>query len=177
MITYFSNHQPIGRGRKNGAEDFKNLDRVLQDLGFAGKLHQDIFIQNEPETVFKGLETFQKSNGLKVDGALKDKDSETGIALNKALAEFYNPKERGGGQQAQVTKPTKPTMPGLPNDPSTGGAPTPGQIPLPTRIERQLRERGLDLEAIRRMTPQQQRRILEMSDAEFEKWFAGQPKD
>ena len=97
MITYFSNHQPIGRGRKNGAEDSKNLDRVLQDLGYAPKPHPEIFIQNEPEPVFEGLEALQKLNGLKVDGAVKNKDSETGRALNEALAEYYNPGDNTNG--------------------------------------------------------------------------------
>ena len=35
-----------------------------------------------------------------VDGAVKNKDSETGIALNKAMAEFYNPSERGNSNSA-----------------------------------------------------------------------------
>tara|TARA_Y100000294_G_scaffold133388_1_gene125927 strand:+ start:266 stop:784 length:519 start_codon:yes stop_codon:yes gene_type:complete len=102
---------------------------VLQDLGFAGKPHPDIFIQNEPETVFEGLETFQKAKGLKVDGAVKNKDSETGIALNKAMAEFYNPEERGpqpaANQEAQVPKPGLPTKPKLPAQPEYPGADRP----------------------------------------------------
>lgn len=59
MITYISNYKPIGPGRKNGAVGIENLDRLLQDLRFTPKPHPDIFIPNEPETVFEGVKTFQ----------------------------------------------------------------------------------------------------------------------
>jgi len=63
-------------------------------LGFAPKPHPTIFIENEPDAVFDGLEKFQKTNGLDVDGAVKNKDSESGRALNAAMEEFYNPSAR-----------------------------------------------------------------------------------
>ena len=114
IITYFENHNPLRRplnqprrrppnqprrrsgrqDRKNGTVDLRHLDGVLQDLGFAPKPHPTIFTENEPDTVFDGLEKFQKANRLTVDGAVKNKDSETGIALNKAMAEFYHPSAR-----------------------------------------------------------------------------------
>jgi TATA-binding protein-associated factor Taf7 len=81
---------------------------VLQNLGFAPKPHPTIFIENEPDAVFDGLEKFQKTNGLDVDGAVKNKDSESGRALNAAMEEFYNPSARrqadGGTQNGQDAK-------------------------------------------------------------------------
>ena len=129
MITYFENHKPRRRplnqprrrppgqprrrsgrqDRKNGAVDLRRLDGVLQDLGFAPKPHPTIFIENEPEAVFDGLEKFQKSNGLNVDGAVKNKDSETGTALNKAMAEFYESGDRR--QAARTQEAQRPKMP------------------------------------------------------------------
>jgi hypothetical protein len=100
MISYFETHKPRRRGGKNGAVDLRHLDGVLQDLGFAPKPHPTIFTENEPDTVFDGLEKFQKANRLTVDGGVKNKDSETGRALNRAMAEFYLPSGRrkaGGG--------------------------------------------------------------------------------
>ena len=114
IITYFENHNPLRRplnqprrrppnqprrrsgrqDRKNGAVDLRHLDGVLQDLGFAPKPHPTIFTENQPDTVFDGLEMFQKANGLTVDGAVNNKDSETGRALNKGMAEYFNPSER-----------------------------------------------------------------------------------
>jgi len=113
MITNFEIHKPLRRhlGQtqrrnrrkigKNGAVDMRRLDGVFQDLGFVPKPHPTIFIENEPEAVFDGLEKFRKSNGLKVDGAVKNKDRETGRALNKAMADFYvptKPKQTRGTQ-------------------------------------------------------------------------------
>ena len=121
IITYFENHNPLCRplnqprrrsgrqDRKNGAVDLRHLDGVLQDLGFAPKPHPTIFTENEPDTVFDGLEKFQKANRLTVDGAVKNKDSETGIALNKAMAEYYVPTKprRAGGTQNALNAKTK----------------------------------------------------------------------
>ena len=113
MITCFEIHktlrrqlsQPQRRNRrkigKNGTVDMRKLDGVLQDLGFASKPHPTIFTENQPDPVFYGLEKFQKANGLTVDGAVNNKDSETGRALNKAMAEYYvptKPKRAGGAQ-------------------------------------------------------------------------------
>jgi len=114
IITYFENHnllrRPLNqprrwppnqprrrsgrRSRQNGAVDMRHLDSVLQDLGFAPKPHPTIFTENEPDALFDGLEKFQKANRLTVDGAVENKDSETGRALNKAMAEYFNPSER-----------------------------------------------------------------------------------
>jgi len=111
MITYFNIHNPLSRptvqtrrrppnqprprtrrqDRGNGAVDLRGLDGVLQDLGFAPKPHPTLFLENEPDALFDGREKFQKANGLDVDGVVKNKDSETGRALNKAMAEYYNP--------------------------------------------------------------------------------------
>ena len=90
MIPDFEFHNPLRRppdqprrrtsrrNRRNGAVDMRHLDSVLQDLGFAPKPHPTIFTENEPDALFDGLEKFQKANGLTVDGAVKNKDSETG---------------------------------------------------------------------------------------------------
>ena len=114
IITYFENHNPLRRplkqprrwppnqprrrsgrrSRQNGAVDMRHLDSVLQDLGFAPKPHPTIFTENEPDALFDGLEKFQKANRLTVDGAVENKDSETGRTLNKAMAEYFNPSER-----------------------------------------------------------------------------------
>ena len=119
IITYFENHNPFRRppnqprrrsgrqDRKNGAVDLRHLYGLLQDLGFAPKPHPTIFTENEPDTVFDGLEKFQQANGLTVDGAVNNKDSETGRALNKAMAEYYvptKPKRAGGAQFAPKGK-------------------------------------------------------------------------
>ena len=86
MITYFENHNPLRRplnqprrrppnqprrrsgrqDRKNGAVDLRHLDGVLQDLGFAPKPHPTIFTENQPNTVFDGLEKFQKGDVWRV---------------------------------------------------------------------------------------------------------------
>ncbi len=126
MIPDFEFHNPLRRppdqprrrtsrrNRRNGAVDMRHLDSVLQDLGFAPKPHPTIFTENEPDALFDGLEKFQKANGLTVDGAVKNKDSETGIALNKAMAENYvpsQPKQAGlaagnnGPEEAKLPKP------------------------------------------------------------------------
>jgi hypothetical protein len=110
MITYFETHKPLRRGGKNGGVDLRGLDRVLQNLKFAPKPHPTIFIKNEPEAVFDGLEKFQRSNRLTIDGAVKNKDSETGRALNKAMAEFYVPsgrKQAGGTDEDRRPKSPK----------------------------------------------------------------------
>ena len=116
MVTCFEIHktlrrqlsQPQRRNRRKigkiGTVDMRKLDGVLQDLGFASKPHPTIFTENEPDTVFDGLEKFQKANRLTVDGAVKNKDSETGIALNKAMAEFYVPSERMQTLDAKIKK-------------------------------------------------------------------------
>jgi len=137
MITYFDIHSPIARplpqtrrrppnqprrptsrrDKKNGAVDMRRLDGVLQDLGFAPKPHPTIFSENEPDALFDGLEKFQTASGLTVDGAVKNKDSETGRALNKAMEEYYNPSARrkAGAQRPEViltgTDPGRPTPP------------------------------------------------------------------
>ena len=126
MITYFEIHNPIARpqartrrrppnqprrwNKKNGAVDMRKLDGVLQDLGFAPKPHPAIFSENEPDVLFDGLESFQKAKGLNVDGAVKNSGSETGIALNKAMAAFYEAGDRR--QAAAIQEAQGPKLPG-----------------------------------------------------------------
>jgi len=94
---------------------------VLQKLGFSPKPHPTKFSENKPGTVFDGLEKFQKANGLTVDGAVKNKDSEPGRALNKAMAEYYNPsvRKKAGGTQDGPEEAKLPPAPPEPPDEST----------------------------------------------------------
>ncbi len=80
MITYFSNYKPIGPGRKNGMVDVGNLDRMLQDSAFHVKTAPGYLHPLRAGNRIRGGEEVSKAKGLTVDGAVKNKDSETGRA-------------------------------------------------------------------------------------------------
>jgi peptidoglycan hydrolase-like protein with peptidoglycan-binding domain len=106
-VAKFKLANRVSRNSAARAGDVAELKRILVDLGiYNGAQHGVDAIPNEP--LFLAIETFQRANGLKVDGII-DPDGETEEALNNAFGKVRTPIVRcivcgapHGGSQGQL---------------------------------------------------------------------------